>query len=831
MITDIAIGGHGQLVAIVAEAGAGKSRLVYEFKRFIPHDCMLLEAYSVSHGKASAYQPVLDLIHGYFGIAGVDERHTRCAKVSTKLAALDATLADTLPYLFTLLGIQEPPDPLAQMDPQVKRRRTLDALKRIILRESLNQPTAVIFEDLHWIDGETQALLDLLAASIANSGVLLLVSYRPEYRHAWTNKSYYSQLRLEPLGKEHATEMLSALVGDGIELEPLKRVVIERTDGNPFFIEELVQALFDEGTLMRNGTVRVTRGLAQFRLPPTVQGVLAARIDRLPGAHKELLQTLAVIGRESPLGLIRKVVSPAELEPERMLLDLQAGEFINEQPALTDVEYVFKHALTQEVAYNSLLLDRRRLLHERSGAAIEEIWSGRLDDHLSELARHYERSGNTRKALEYLRRAGRQAMARSAHAEAVELFTPALELLKTLPETPERIQHELSLQLGLGTALQCIKGWAAPEVDWAYARAYELCRQLGETPRLFPVLFGLWGVSLLRAQLQTAREQAQQLMSIAQNRPDADLLLVAHVVLGQVLFFLGEFVPARAHLQYASSLYDPARHRSLVALYSGLDQVEVSLVYAAWTQWSLGYPDQAVDRVEQARALAEELSHPFSLCHALYFLSALHSFRREGAAALKFADESVRLATDHGFQQLLASAICARGGAKVERGEAEEGIAQLREGLASLYASGSGLAQTLVLGWQAAAYGRLGRLEEGFAAVAEALAASQRTGECFFQAELHRLRGDLLLKRDAQESESKVEGEAEVCFRQAIEIARRQQAKSLELRATTSLARLLAKRNHCEAHAMLAEIYNWFTEGFDTADLKEAKALLDELSR
>ena len=368
--------GHGQIVAVVAEAGTGKSRLFYEFKATLPAECKLLEAYSVSHGKASAWLPVLELLRGYFGLQDADDATTRREKVSAVLATLDPTLSDALPYLLGLLGIQEGPDPLAQMAPQVKRRRTFDAIKRIIVRESLNQPILVIFEDLHWIDGETQALLDLLADSIANSRVLLLVNYRPEYRHEWTNKSYYTQLRLDALGRESVGVMLSALLGEGIEVAPLKRLVIERTEGNPFFIEEMVQALFDEGALVRNGAVKVTRSLSQLRLPATVQGILAARIDRLAPEQKDLLQMLAVIGRESSLGLISQVASQTDTQLERMLAELQASEFIYEQPALADAEYVFKHALTQEVAYNSLLMERRKLLHERTGQALESMFAG-----------------------------------------------------------------------------------------------------------------------------------------------------------------------------------------------------------------------------------------------------------------------------------------------------------------------------------------------------------------------------------------------------------------------------------------------------------------------
>jgi predicted ATPase len=310
-----------------------------------------------------------------------------------------------LPYLLALLGLQDAPDLLAQMDPQVKRQRTLDAIKRIVLRESLKQQVVVIFEDLHWIDSQTQALLDLLTDSIANASVLLLVNYRPEYSHEWGNKSYYSQLRLDPLGGADDAAMLAALLGDGAELNPLKRLIAERTGGNPFFIEEIVQALLDEGALVRNGVVKVTRPLAQLRLPPTVQGILASRIDRQPGGHKQLLQTLAVFGRESPLGLIRQVVPTEAPQLERMLSALQAGEFIYEQPAATGVEYVFKHALTQEVAYNSLLIERRKQLHEGTGHALESMFAGQLDDHLGQLAHHYSHSDNLDKAIEYLGRA------------------------------------------------------------------------------------------------------------------------------------------------------------------------------------------------------------------------------------------------------------------------------------------------------------------------------------------------------------------------------------------------------------------------------------------
>jgi class 3 adenylate cyclase len=365
--------GQGQIVAVVAEAGTGKSRLFYEFKATIPAECKVLEAYSVSHGKASAWLPVLELLHHYFGIEGADDAVTRREKVEVKLKTLDPALIDTLPYFFSLLRIVAGPDPLSQMDARVKHQRTLDAIKRVVIRDSLDQPVVLIFEDLHWIDDQTQALLDLLADSVASAHILLLFNYRPEYRHEWTNRSYYAQLRLDPLAGAEGAAMLSALLGNEHDLTPVKRLIIERTGGNPFFIEEIVQALFDEGALVRNGTVKSTRPIAQLRLPPTVQGILAARIDRLPLTQKEVLQTLAVIGRQSPFVLLQRVAATDELQLSRSLAELRAGEFIYEQSAAADTHYVLKHALTQEVAYNSVLIERRKVLHERAAQAYEAL--------------------------------------------------------------------------------------------------------------------------------------------------------------------------------------------------------------------------------------------------------------------------------------------------------------------------------------------------------------------------------------------------------------------------------------------------------------------------
>ncbi len=545
-------GGRGQIVGVVGEPGVGKSRLYYEFKLRAPHDGLVLETFSVSHGKAYPYLPLLELLKHYFQLTPQDEARRRREQVTGKLLTLDRSLEDTLPYLLALLGDAEATAQLAQMDPPLRRRRTFEAITRVLLRESLNQPLLLLIEDLHWLDSETEAWLQLLSERVPTAPILLLLNYRPEYQHAWGSKTYYTQLRLDALGQEEAHELLTALLGDDPSLQALKQLILARTEGNPFFMEELVQALLEQGVVRRESTVEgqvtrvsLTRPLTAIQLPPTVQGILAARMDRLPADDKALLQILSVIGKEFPLSLLTQVVGQPEAEVQGGLAHLQQGEFIYEQPAFPEPEYTFKHALTQDVAYNSLLLERRRELHERTAQAIETLFQDRLEERYHELAHHYSRSGNTAKAVEYLQRAGQQALQRSAYAEAIQHLTAALDLLKTLPAHTERLQQELVVQTTLGPAFIATHGYGAPEVVQVYTRARELCQQLGDTPQLFPVLWGLARFYLVRAEHHTAGELAEQLLSLAQQQHDSALLMEAPRALGQSLFWRGEVAQAR----------------------------------------------------------------------------------------------------------------------------------------------------------------------------------------------------------------------------------------------------------------------------------------------
>ena len=679
----------------------------------------------------------------------------------------------------------------------------------------------VIFEDLHWIDDETQELLNLLADSIGTAKFLLLVNYRPEYSHQWNNKTYYTQLRLDPLGKESAEEMLSALLGDGNDLIPLKRLIIERTEGTPFFMEEIVQALFEDGVLQRNGAVKLARSMNSVKVPATVQAVLASRIDRLPAEEKELLQTLAVLGREFPLGLVKHVTVRPDEELERGLSRLQAGEFIYEQVAAGDVEYVFKHALTQEVAYNALLVERRKLLHERTGEAIEALFKDRIDDHLTDLAHHYSRSANTRKAVEYLFRAGRQAAARCAHSEAVARLSSALELLKQLPDDAERARRELSIQSVLGLSLAYAKGFAAAELEPVYARARELCAQIRDPALAFRPLFGQWLFRSWKLELDKALELANELLAAAEDVKHPAMLLFGNYARGATLLTLGELVSASGHLERALAAFDLRQPLS-----AEREVGRVSSLHALYLCLSgLGYLDRAWAKSREMLEVAQRSSAPYALALASSSAAFHNLVRGDGTAAQKYAAEAMALAEEMGVVSLSAVATTNRGAALIAQGRYEEGVAGMRQGISAIRATG-GTPLTQDLCRLASGLGKVGRYQEGLLMLEGGFASVATTGRQIDSPPLHRVKGDLLLAQKAPDG-----AKAEQCFLTAIEIARRQSARLEELRAAASLARLLAKQGkRDEARAMLAEIYGWFTEGFDTGDLKDAKALLDELN-
>jgi class 3 adenylate cyclase len=842
---DLARAGRGQIVAAVGDAGVGKSRLFHEFKIIAHEGCLTLETFSVSHGKASAYLPLIDLLRNYFAITPDDDDRRRREKIAGKVLMLDRALEDALPYLFSLLGVSEPEasewenrldrlaeylaeqnkqstQQLAEMDAEIRRRRTLDAVKRLLLRESLNQPLIVMFEDLHWVDSETQAFLNLFADSIGTARVLLMVNYRPEYRHEWSAKSYYAQLRLDPLGRESAESLLGALLGDGADLAPLKRIIIERSEGNPFFIEETVQAMFEEGVLARNGKVSLARPLSTIRIPASVKGILAARIDRLAPAQKDLLQTLAIIGKEFQLGLARRVVGRAEDELIPMLSDLQLGEFIFEQPAFPDIEYVFKHALTQEVAYESVLTEKRKVIHERTALALEEIYVKQIEDHLPDLAHHFSRSANVEKAIDYLFRAGEQARDQSAYDEAIEKIAAAADLLTSLPQTPERNAREVRMRTLLGQTIAAARGFSAPEMGRIEGRVRELIGRVTDPTALFTGTFGLWSAEFGRGNLPSTEELAQRLLKMVPQDATDLRKPSAYSLLGTSQLWRGRVIEACENLTRAADLFDRDIDNSLR---SSVAPMVPNRSQLSWALWFAGSPDRALKRSKEAIELAHRLGRPYSIAFALQFAVSLSHYRRDIPALRVQIPNLLTFATESGFPLHAATATVSMGRLLVEEGERERGYSMIREGLDRVQRAGGELTYRFLMVIFADGCLLGANVDEGMRAVDIAHEAIEKFDERILEPEIHRLRGEFMLLSGASEAA------AEERFRTAMRTAGTMQMKSLELRAATSLARLMMKGRPADARAVLVPVYESFTEGLDTPDLVDAKALLAQSGR
>lgn len=820
--------GDGQVVAIVGEAGVGKSRLFHEFthSRRI-ENWLMLESGSVPYGKATAYLPIIDLLKNYFRIEARDDPRQIREKVTGKLLTLDESLRSLMSPFLGLLDVSAEEESWRMLDPTQRRRRTLDAVKTLLHRESIVQPLVLVFEDLHWIDGETQAFLDSLVESLPATRILLLVNYRPEYAHGWGGKTYYTQSRIDPLPAENAQELLSATLGDDAALLPLKNVLIERTSGNPFFLEESMRALIEGGAFVGSpGAYRLATESVEVEIPATVQGVLAARIDRLPGRTKRLLQTAAVVGKDIPYDLLLAAAGTSEDEVRRGLGELQTAEFVYETRLFPDPGYTFKHALTHEVAYQSLLRERRRKLHQAIAEHLEAVSAGVPTKQFERLAHHYTEAGLTGKAVPYWQRAGLRAIERSANAEAVANLTKGLELLSDLPETPERARRELAMQIGLGVGRAAIDWAGTPEVGRAYTRACELCREVGEPGDQVAALWGLWRHKRSATDLARAADLANELSSLGESDGDSASVLQAHHAQWSTRFYFGEFANCCEHTQAAFALYDASKHHAQAFRFGGHDACVCGHSVSALSLCLLGYPDQAITRMESGLSLARELHHPETLASALGEAVNLHLLRREADLATERGAMATEIMREHNFSEYYPTNAFLDGWAEVSGGNLNKGIAAIRDGLAARHSAGITTEEAHAIGHYIELLAEAGEARDGFALVERTIALAHRSGITYWNAELLRIRGLLLLNLPDRQS-----SEAEADFLRAIEIAREQRAKLLELRAAMDLARFWRSRGeHSQARDLLSPIHGWFTEGFDTADLKSAKALLDDLT-
>jgi predicted ATPase len=630
---------------------------------------------------------------------------------------------------------------------------------------------------------------------------------------------------LNRLSRDQVAQMVARVAGGKRLPSAVVHHIVSQTDGVPLFIEELTKAILESGLLREtDGHYALTEPLSAVTIPTTLQDSLMARLDRL-GTAKGIAQWGATLGRQFSYALLQAVSQREEVTLQRELGRLVEAELLYQRGVVPQATYLFKHALIQEAAYQSLLRSTRQYYHQRAARVLTEQFSETAATHPELIAHHYTEAACSEQAVPYWQRAGQRAIERSAHVEAVAHLTQGLDVLMTLPDAQERARHELALRLALGTSLSVTQGWPAPEVGQSYSRAQHLCQQLGGTTSLFPVLWGLWHFHFVRGEPQTARELGEQLLALAQQHQESTYFLAAHFMLGGALTALGTLEPALVHWEQTFALYDRQQHHALTYLF-GADPGVFSLAYGSHALWLRGYPDQACMRSHQALALAQELSHPFSLALAHCYAALLYQWRREPRLVRQQSEAAMSLCTEQGFAYYLAWATLLRGWALTAQGSNGEAMTQMRQGFADLLATGAGIREAYYRALLAEAAWSSGDSATGQQLLAEALAAVQRTEERYWEAELYRLQGAWL----GQEAERPQREDAEAYLLRALEVTRSQQAKSLELRAAMGLGRLWQEQGRRDdARTLLAPVYHWFTEGSDTADLVEAKALLDAL--
>ena len=830
--------GTRQVGIIAGEAGIGKTALVNAFVAQVAatEDVRVGHGQCLDHyGAREVYLPILEAL-GRLGREPEGER-------------LVAVLRQYAPsWLVQMPGLLPPGEweSLQRIAEGATQPRMLRELTEALDALTTERPLVLVLEDLHWSDVSTLAWLAYVARRPDPARLLLLGTYRPVDAIVRTHpiRTVITELTQHQQGAELPLDYLSAgevaayccqrWRGPSFSAE-LAHVLHQRTRGHPLFLVTIVDGMQRQGLLpaeTAEGDVSKAVRTIRSAVPESLRQIIEQQLHHVQPENQVLLEVASITGRTFSAAAVAAAVNQATEDIEARLAVLAHHEQFIQACGLMEwpdgtvaAAYRFLHDLYCETLSARVPPSRQQRWHRQIGARKETGYGTQAPEIAAELAVHFEQGRDADRALKYLQYAADNALRRSAHADAITHLTRALALLKVLPETPEHAQQELVWQTMLGPALMATRGYAAPEVEYAYARAHELCRQVGETPQLFQALWGLWYFYLVRAELQTARELGEQLLHLAQRVQASASLLLAHRMLGQTLAFLGEFSTAHVHLERGMTLYDLEQHDAFASLY-GQDQGVICRSWEALTLWSLGYPDQALQRSREALTLAQELVHPFSLAYAMCFAGMLCQLRRDVQAAQERATAEIALCTAQGFTLYLARGTILQGWARAEQGQEAAGLAQMRQGLAAYQATAAAVFQPYYLAFLAETYGKLGQAEEGLTLLGEALAAVHKTGERFYEAELYRLKGELLLVCSAAHC-----GEAEACFQQALLAARHQQAKSLELRAAMSLSRLWQRQGkQAAAYDLLAPVYGWFTEGFDTPDLQEAKALLAALS-
>ena len=812
--------GEGQVALLSGEPGIGKSRLTAEIQEHIrdePH-IRLRHFCSLQH-RDSAFYPFISRIERAAGFERDDDAAARLDKLEALLAKSGEVTAERAGLFAELLGVPaEGRYPAPPEDPQRRREMTLATFVEQLVTLSRQRPALLIFEDAQWADSTSLELLDRMVELAPRLPVLMIVTFRPEFSSPWMGQAHVTSLSLSRLAPREMAALVEGVTGGkSLPAEILDRIV-QHTDGVPLFIEELTKSLVEGGLL------REEVGGYALAIPSSLQDALMARLDRLSGA-KQVAQMAAVIGREFSYELLLAVTSISEDELRGALRRLVEAELIFQRGNPPQARYTFKHALVQDVAYNSLLRANRRVQHRRVADALEQQLPGTVERQPEILAYHYTEAGLAEPAIAYWREAGQRAAKRAANIEAIDHLRRGLGLLEVLPDREAHASEELTILLALGPALMSTRSSTSSEVQEVYSRARQIAHDTGKIKELFTTVFGVWMAAYSSGNCEVSLSYTSELMSIAQNQSDPGILLQAHHCAWPMEFYIGNFVAAHNHIEAGLPLYDKEAHRDHPLLYVGHDPASCGYVFDALVLQALGQPDRALAQLDKGLALAREAAHPPTLIHVFGMCGDVCFLRRDPTRIMSLAAEWLSLTSGFGSTVGVANAMMARGWAATMMGNHETGLAELRDGLDQWRSTGSKVWAPNRLGRVIAAWMTAGKIDESVALLAEAFQAMEATGQRWYEAELHRLKGLLLMASPPARPAA-----AEACFEKAIDVARSQAARLFELRAATALCRLQCDQEQRQRRkALLGSIYEHFAEGFGTPDLKEARALLDKL--
>lgn len=821
-----AMDGHGAAVLITGEPGIGKSRLVHALTEHAAREgAWLTWCQGSPYHRDTAFYPFIDLFERrVLGARRPESPVDRLRKLEEFFEDSGLPLDDLLPHLCSVLSI--PPGPghtFPVLPPEQQKRRTLDALQSIVVRRSVLQPVLLVVEDLHWIDPSTLELIGLLIERISDVRVLAVFTARPEFRSPWQDHADVVHVDLSRMTSDEAGELVRCVARDTVMPKEIVVDVVAKTDGVPLFIEELTKTLLESGGLAERASESASVGsMLSLDIPTTLHDSLLERLDRL-GRTKGLAQLCAALGREFSYLLLRAVSPWAEEDVDNGLVQLVSAEFLQQRGAPPDATYRFKHALIQDAAYQSVLKTTRQQHHQRIAQTLRTRFDDIVDTQPELLAHHYTAAGMSEQALPYWYAAARRALSRHANREAANHAARGLELLGTLPDTRHRAELELRLQAVLGPALSYVNG--PHSVDANYARLYELGRRLNDDVAMSAALAGLSYARIVQGRLGEARSLAEEHVQIATQRRDALDLAEGHCMLAYAAWWQGDVTVTREHSRHSIAFYAPDRHLAVVASFNQNPRITSGYLYAL-SNWVLGHPSLAVEAMESTLAYARELNNPTAVGTSILFSAQLHQLRREPALARSQADEALAISSEQGLHALSLWCLLPRGWARAQQGDVVGGIADIREAMDRRRAFGMRAVWPWYYALLAEAMAAHGDCAAALTALTEGEQWVQRNDERLYAAELRRIRGEVLLRRSPPDPAG-----AERSFEQALEIARDQQARSWELRAAISLARMWLQHNRIdESRSLLEPVLAGFTEGFDTADLRDARDLLGRLS-